>query len=58
MILISPARPGELVEDVEWETLLFFIGLFILVGALVEVGAWNNWPNSWPRDRLCRWCRH
>jgi Na+/H+ antiporter NhaD/arsenite permease-like protein len=39
MILISPARPGELVEDVEWETLLFFIGLFILVGALVEVGA-------------------
>ncbi len=39
MILISPAGPGELVEDVEWETLLFFIGLFILVGALVEVGA-------------------
>ena len=42
MILISPARPGELVEDVEWETLLFFIGLFILVGALVEVGAFEQ----------------
>ncbi|MEZ5185007.1 MAG: ArsB/NhaD family transporter [Candidatus Nanopelagicales bacterium] len=39
MILLSPARPAELLEDVEWETLLFFMGLFILVGALVQVGA-------------------
>jgi Na+/H+ antiporter NhaD/arsenite permease-like protein len=34
------ARPaGDLVRDVEWETLIFFAGLFIMVGALVEVGA-------------------
>jgi Na+/H+ antiporter NhaD/arsenite permease-like protein len=39
LILLSPLRPQDLVEDVEWETLLFFMGLFILVGALVHVGA-------------------
>ncbi len=39
LILLSPLRPGDLVDDVEWETLLFFMGLFIVVGALVEVGA-------------------
>ena len=39
MILLSPVKPRELLADVEWETLLFFIGLFILVGALVHVGA-------------------
>ncbi len=39
LILLSPLRPQELVADVEWETLLFFMGLFVLVGALVHVGA-------------------
>jgi Na+/H+ antiporter NhaD/arsenite permease-like protein len=39
LLLLSPLRPRDLIEDVEWETLLFFIGLFIVVGALVEVGA-------------------
>ncbi len=58
MILISPARPGELVEDVEWETLLFFIGLFILVGALVEVGALEQLAQFMANVRLTRrWSR-
>ena len=39
LLLISPLRPKDLLADVEWETLLFFMGLFILVGALVHVGA-------------------
>jgi Na+/H+ antiporter NhaD/arsenite permease-like protein len=39
MILLAPVKPRDLLVDVEWETLLFFIGLFILVGALVHVGA-------------------
>ena len=39
LILVSPLRPHDLVDDVEWETLLLFMGLFILVGALVHVGA-------------------
>ena len=30
--------PASYLEDVEWETLLFFAGLFVMVGALVKVG--------------------
>lgn len=39
MLLLAPVDARELTADVEWETLLFFMGLFILVGALVQVGA-------------------
>jgi Na+/H+ antiporter NhaD/arsenite permease-like protein len=39
LILLSPLRVGDLMKEVEWETLLFFIGLFVVVGALVRVGA-------------------
>ena len=39
MILLAPVKPRDLLVDVEWESLLFFIGLSILVGALVHVGA-------------------
>ncbi|MCK5292764.1 MAG: ArsB/NhaD family transporter [Thermoplasmata archaeon] len=31
-------HPGEALQHVHWSTLLFFIGLFILVGGVVEVG--------------------
>ena len=44
-MLIGHARrtPGNVVElsaltDVEWKTIFFFIGLFVLVGGLVKVG--------------------
>ena len=39
LVLLSPLRVGELLKEVEWETLAFFMGLFVLVGALVRVGA-------------------
>jgi Na+/H+ antiporter NhaD/arsenite permease-like protein len=39
LVLISGLGPDEYLVDIEWETLLFFVGLFVLVGALVEVGA-------------------
>jgi Na+/H+ antiporter NhaD/arsenite permease-like protein len=40
MLVGLSRRPvGELTRDVEWETLLFFAGLFVMVGALVKVGA-------------------
>lgn len=39
LLLISSLKPTDLINDVEWETLLFFMGLFILAGALVHVGA-------------------
>jgi Na+/H+ antiporter NhaD/arsenite permease-like protein len=39
-VLVAVARldPHEYLEEVEWPTLVFFMGLFIMVGALVEVG--------------------
>jgi len=38
LVAVSRLDPGEYLEEVEWATLVFFIGLFIMVGALVEVG--------------------
>jgi len=30
--------PEEILETVEWTTIFFFIGLFIVVGGLIETG--------------------
>jgi Na+/H+ antiporter NhaD/arsenite permease-like protein len=38
MVLASGASPREFLSEVEWPTLVFFMGLFILVGGLVRVG--------------------
>ncbi len=38
LVAISRLEPHEFLEDVEWPTLVFFMGLFVMVGALVEVG--------------------
>jgi Na+/H+ antiporter NhaD/arsenite permease-like protein len=38
LILITRLERADYVSSVEWETLLFFAGLFILVGALVKTG--------------------
>ncbi len=37
-ISVSRLRPSDYLADVEWETLLFFAGLFIMVGTLVQQG--------------------
>ena len=39
LVLISGIHPREVLDHVEWTTLAFFTGLFILVGGLVETGA-------------------
>lgn len=39
LVGISGLKPRDYVQDVEWATLIFFAGLFIMVGALVNVGA-------------------
>ncbi len=39
LVAISGLSPQTYLADIEWETLLFFSGLFILVGSLVKVGA-------------------
>ncbi|BBX97324.1 ArsB/NhaD family transporter [Mycobacterium lacus] len=38
LIVISGLPRSEYLSSVEWETLLFFAGLFIMVGALVKTG--------------------
>ena len=38
LVAISRLDPPEYLEEVEWSTLVFFMALFVMVGALVEVG--------------------
>jgi Na+/H+ antiporter NhaD/arsenite permease-like protein len=38
LLLVSRAEPLKILEAVEWPTLFFFIGLFIIIGGVVKVG--------------------
>jgi Na+/H+ antiporter NhaD/arsenite permease-like protein len=38
MVILTKVELGEVIREVEWSTLLFFVGLFVLVAALVEAG--------------------
>ena len=38
LVALSKLDPPEFLEEVEWPTLVFFMGLFVMVGALIEVG--------------------
>jgi anion transporter len=38
LIAVSTAETGDILGEVEWPTLAFFAGLFIMVGALIETG--------------------
>lgn len=38
LVLLARLEPKRVFGDVEWETLLFFAGLFIMVGSLVNLG--------------------
>ncbi len=38
LLLITDVDPGDAMREVEWPTLAFFAGLFIMVGGLVETG--------------------
>lgn len=41
LVVISGLERSDYLSGVEWETLLFFAGLFIMVGALVKTGVVN-----------------
>jgi len=41
LLLISGVEIEEILSEVEWNTILFFVGLFVLVGGLQAVGAIN-----------------
>jgi Na+/H+ antiporter NhaD/arsenite permease-like protein len=38
LVLLSQSKPRDFMPTVEWETLLFFAGLFVMIGALVKTG--------------------
>lgn len=38
LVLTSRIKPKDFTRDIEWETLIFFAGLFVMVGALVNTG--------------------
>lgn len=38
LLLLHPDGPRETLEEIEWPTIFFFIGLFVMVGGLVNVG--------------------
>ncbi|MGE0003536.1 MAG: SLC13 family permease [Candidatus Izemoplasmatales bacterium] len=38
LLLISGIEPEDMLEKVEWTTIFFFIGLFVIVGALKVIG--------------------
>jgi Na+/H+ antiporter NhaD/arsenite permease-like protein len=42
LLAVSGLDAGEIARDVEWPTLVFFAGLFVMVGALVSTGVINN----------------
>lgn len=41
LLSISRINPEEILHEVEWTTIFFFVGLFMLVGGLKEAGAIN-----------------
>ncbi|ASJ06044.1 ArsB/NhaD family transporter [Thermococcus pacificus] len=42
LLLWSRMEPDEILEKVEWTAIFFFVGLFILVGSLVQTGVIND----------------
>lgn len=38
LLAVSRVAAGDVVKDIEWETLAFFVGLFVMVGAMVQTG--------------------
>ena len=49
MIVLSRTSSEVYLEEVEWPTLVFFAGLFIMVGALVNVGVIKPSASGWSR---------
>ena len=41
MMLVTKQDPEEILKEVEWSTLFFFLGLFVIVGGLEKTGVIN-----------------
>ena len=42
IVAVTRSSSAEFLEEVEWPTLVFFMGLFVMVGGLVETGVIGN----------------
>lgn len=54
LVAISGMDAEDYLADIEWPTLVFFMGLFVMVGALVEVGVISDvatWATETVGDR-------
>lgn len=49
LLVITREEPHEILRDVEWSTLFFFIGLFIVVGGVEKVGILED-VGGWASD--------
>ncbi|MCS7083018.1 MAG: ArsB/NhaD family transporter, partial [Rhodothermia bacterium] len=38
LLLLTPDNPHHILQEVEWNTIFFFIGLFVVIGGIVKVG--------------------
>jgi len=47
LLLLDNKNPEKVLEEIEWTTIFFFIGLFVLVGGLEQVGV-----ISWAAQKL------
>lgn len=46
LLLISGIKPEKILKEVEWKTILFFAGLFILVGGIEQAGVLKYIANA------------
>ena len=46
LMLVGPLDPHESLRDIEWSTLFFFVGLFMLIEAVVQVGIVGSVANG------------
>ena len=46
LIILGKIDPDKIFKEVEWTSIFFFIGLFIMVGALVETGIIGKMGNA------------
>ncbi|AGL16282.1 SLC13 family permease [Actinoplanes sp. N902-109] len=64
LLLLSRLDAGEVAREVEWPTLIFFAGLFVMVGGLVTTGVIDTLAHAateatadrlWPATMLLLW---
>jgi Na+/H+ antiporter NhaD/arsenite permease-like protein len=64
LLALSRLDPAEVARDVEWPTLVFFAGLFVMVGGLVSTGVIDTLAHAateatadrlWPATLLLLW---